>query len=753
MKKLLIAFLIVASVALFGVKIVSVQFQGLKNVSKEELLTLVKPYLDKDYAVEELGSVITRIKKLIMDTGYFESLRVRLDEDDEGNQIVIFLVKEYPVLRKIEVKIEGVKLIDETEVASALNLDTGHVLRQDELRNAIYNVQKLYNEAGYFLVEIAPTLSEEGTLVVNVTEYALWDIVFKGADEKEIDLSEIKKSLGLSLLKDYYNTFWLFRFFLDKKKYYPKLEDIQRAMYKLSQYYYFEGFRLEPEKVKPEGVNEKVAELVFKVRLRKIIDGEKFIEKVEFHGNRLISSDELSKVANLSGRKVRNIEILKTAQKLLDFYSAKGYMMTWLETTYDSSVLHFDVYEKYIDDVVYQFISGDGSCTVKVSRYSTDFSYEGCEFPHTKKYLVDDLVNLERGNPLEQNKLVDVYGALNRSQYFEKVDIVPLTTKTSTAVSLLVKLKEKSKKFQIMGAVSYGPPGENEEWWEGFGGQLSLSTTNPWGKGQTISLNTSLLFTSKSVSISYSIPRPFLLPLKAGISLGYSYLGTTGSGTSLINLGTSISTLPFMGNTFSIAFSETMSFGSYHFGSLKVSHTFDNRDSALNPMRGFLITESLEKGGIFPSDSKDYYKVIGKIDTYFPIYGNFYVAFRTYGGIVYNVLGVEKIAPLPPDSVRGYSMYGEYLYKASAELRYSIYKSPVPVNLVAFYDIGSCARDFEGLRNFVDSAGVGLNFVLPMFGPMEVGLAYKPREDKMDIYFLLGFQLTGFANAGLSPTR
>ncbi len=755
MKRILTVILIFSIIAfVFSVKIASVQFVGLKNVSKDELLGLLQPYLDKDYQISELGGVITEMKTLIWQTGYFRSLRVRLDEDDKGNQIIIFIVEENPVLKKIVIKIDGMKLVEESDVASALNLKEGEILKPEKLKEAISNVQKMYNEAGYFLVEITPNLSEEGTLTVNITEYALWDIKFVGADEKEINFDEIKSKLGFSLLKDYYNTFWLFRWFLNKKNYYPKLENIQRAMYALSQYYYFEDVRLKPEIVKPEGVSEKVVDLIFKVRLRKLIKGKMKVDKVEVSGNKLISSTEIKKAANIEGKEIENIDLLKAAQKILELYDTKGYMMTWLETHVSSGTVEFRILEKWIKDVEYEFISGDGSCTALVPKHSNEENFIGCKFSHTRKYLVDDLVDLDRGQPLTKSKLVDVYGSLSRSNYFENVDIIPLTTKTSTEAIMRVKLKEKSKKIQFFGAISYGPPEDMNKWWEGFGGQLSISTTNPWGLGQTISLNTNLSITSKYVGLSYSIPRPFLLPMRFGISTGYLYQSPsedTQPSTSSLNLQTSLSTLPIFGNTLSILHTFKYTLPNTLSMSVGFSHTFDSRDSILNPTKGFLLNEIFEKGGILPDEPQDYYKITGRAELYFPIYDKLYGALKGYGGYVNNIKGDEIIYTMPADSVRGYRFSGHYIYKFSTEIHYPIYTSPVSVNLVAFYDIGSAVLDLNDIGNFVDSTGIGLNIVLPMLGPMEFGMAYKIRENKFDLYYIIGISMVGLPNVGSSP--
>ncbi len=750
MRKFLVMFFVFLLASIFiGAVISDVEFVGLKYVNEKELVKLLEPYIDEEVPISQLYSEISAMKSLVEDTGFFSSVRVRLDEKD-GNYIVIFVVKENPYIEKVDVKRDGPGLVDESLIASEVTLEEGTVLNTKLLEETIANIKKLYSDAGYFLVDVRPEFSAT-KLTINITEYALWDIELRSVEDERLPFDEIKKEFGFQTLKDYYKTWLIFRWFKDVKDSYPKLEDIQKMMTILSQKFYFNDVRLKPvpapkDELKKFGVKEKAVNLVFYLSLKRIIDGDVKVDKVVVEGNRYIKTEEILKELDLTGKVVDNVALLKAAQKILELYNKKGYMMTWLDVRVDGNVVHFRLYEKHVGKVIYEFISGDGECKVEIARNTGEKKVYECDFNHTKEYLVNDLVTLNSGEPLTQSKLADVYGLLSRSNYFEKVDLLPLGTKDSTSVDLLIKLKEKEKKFQFMGAISWGPPPEGYQWYEGFGGQLSLSTTNPLGFGQSAGISLNLRFDVKSINLNYSIPRPFMLPMKVGLGAGLSYTtGATDTENDLtFNGNLYFSTLPIYNNTFSVYFNGSYSFSGVTQSGVGLIHNYDNRNSAMNPTKGSLFYERYEYGGLLSSDEKHYQKLYGGAQVYFPIYGRFYGALKGFAGTVLTSDSTEVvISPYPAESVRGQDVSGIYSYRLGIELRYSVYEYPIPVNVILFYDMGKGADNYENLIDFVYSTGIGLDIVLPMFGKIEIGYAYKYPENNFDLYFVFGAHLYG----------
>ncbi len=710
------AFLIIISALSFSLVISDVKFEGLENLSSDFAKSLVSSYIGSNASLES----VDMMKKALLESGYFESVDAKLDTDENGNIVVIFKVKENPILKKWDIDIDGPELVSKDDMASSVVLKDGTVLNLNDLKVSIQNIVDLYKENGYVLIEAYPEIGQ-GTLTIHVKEYALWDVKFKGLDG--IDEKSLKKELSLKLYKDYQRApFWM-KWFLNKKDYYPKLSSIQMAIKTLHDKVYFESVNLKVEKVK-KNVNANLVDLVFYLKVRKLFDGKKNLS-LKIEGASLIKESEIRKALGWSGKlELDSMEVLMKAQKLLDLYKDRGYMMSWVDVAVKGNVAIFKVYEKRISSVEYEFEKNGQSCIVRDDR-------DSCPFRHTKLILVKDLISFKVGDPLKKSSLVSSYAALSRSRYFDKVDILPLGDRESTSVTLRVKLTEKKKRFQFMGGAGWGPPGKGREWWEGLMGQLQLSTINPMGQGQSISLSLNLGIDKKTAQIGYSIPRPLDAPLTLGSGFGYTYTSDATSSTSTIYVKGSIQTLPIFDNVFGVS-----SKYSYDFSEkvrdleVSLSHDFDTRNAPFLPTSGFRSKEIFTIYGILKSDQS--YELMQSGEVHFPIYWKFHAAFREFYGKV--LKGSGEITPAPRDSVRGQSLSGSEVIRGAAELRYRVYDQEIPVDLVLFYDAGKS-------KDFVWSSGIGIGLAAPIFGEIEFGYAYRYPQKSFDLYFVFGMDL------------
>ncbi len=716
MKKVVILFVIISAAA-FSLVISKVQFKGLENLSSDFAKSLVSSYVGSSASLESVDAM----KKALLESGYFESVDARLDTDENGNIVVIFNVKENPILKKWNLDIDGPNLVSKDDLASSVILKDGTVLNINDLKESIQNIANLYRSSGYVLIEAYPEIGE-GTLTIHIKEYALWDVKFKDLDG--IDESSIKKELNIKTLKDYYNApFWM-KWFEDKKDCYPSLSEIQRMIRILQDKVYFSEVRVGVEKVNPKGVKENAADLVFTVKVRKLFDGKKDLYlKVE--GASLLKESDIKKAIGWNGkRKLDSMEVLLKAQKLLDLYKDKGYMMSWVDVSVENDTAIFKVYEKRIGSVEYEFEKNGESCIVRDER-------DSCPFRHTKLILVKDLISFKKGDPLKKSSLVSSYSALSRSRYFDKVDILPLGDRESTGVTIRVKLTEKEKKFQFMGGAGWGPPGKGRKWWEGLMGQLQLSTINPLGYGQSVSLSLNLGLDKKVVQIGYSIPRPFDAPLTLGSGFGYTYTSDATSATSSVYLKGSLQTLPIFDNVFGVS-----SKYSYDFENgdkdleVDLSHDYDTRNAPFLPTSGFRTKEIFTIDGILKSDQS--YTLMQSGEVHFPLYWKLHVALREFYGKV--LKGEGEITPSPRDSVRGETLSGSEVIRGALELRFRIYDQEIPADLVLFYDAGKA-------KDFVWSSGLGIGIAAPVFGEIEFGYAYRHPQDSFDLYFVLGMDL------------
>ncbi len=722
MMRLMLVLLLVSTISLvFSIKLVGIEFRGLETVPEASLTEVIKPYLNEEVSLDLIGSV----KKAVLELGYFKDARADLEDVKDGMKLILTL-KENPVLEGWTVKIDGPGLIEKEELEKRVKLEKGVAFNSKRAYETLVEIKKAYEESGYFLVEVNGNL-KDGIYEIEVSEYAIWDMVFRG-DTVGLDATELKERLDLPLLKDYYGMKPLFRLFVDKKRYYPNVKSVQALMYRLSEMVYFSrDTRIDFEKIDVEGVEDKTVDLIVYVKQSEVVPADVPVRELKLNGVKLLDERELQK--NLSWilkDRVSNFEILKSAQYVIDEYSKKGYPMVWVIPSYENGVLKLDVREKYISDV----------------------RFEGLQI--TKEYLVKDLVSFDVGEPLERSKIAQTYGNLNRSEYFESVDILPVGDKESTEIELLVKFKEKEKKFQFVGGLAWAPP-KDEDWWMGFSGQLNLKSVNPQGYGQTFSLSLNLGFETKSITFNYSVPRPFVQPFRFDGRVYYSHTfqstetEETEVSTTTDSIGTwlDISSLPFWNNTafFGVGY-EWKSVNGEPNNTLKfrLGHSFDNRDSVSNPRSGLRIKEILERAGLLGLDSEDYTKLILQADLYGPIWNGFFWALEAYGGGIDLKRGDEKITLAYSNAIRGYPVLkGLFGYKVSTQLKYTMVEDPVPINALIFYDFGGVSDELEDLSGeTLYSYGAGIEFSIPALANVEFGYGYRSKYDSWDFYFLLG---------------
>ena len=714
--KRVVIFLVLLSALSFSSVISNVEFKGLENLSQKFAKSLVKDYIGSDASLES----VSMMKKALLESGYFESIDAKLNIDENGNIIVVFYVKENPILKKWDIDIDGPELVSKNDLASAVVLKDGTILNLNDLKVSIQNIADVYRDNGYVLIEAYPEIGQ-GTLTIHIKEYALWDVKFEGIDG--IDENSLKKEMGLKLYKDYQKAPFYMKWFLSEKDYYPKLSNIQMALKTLQDKVYFESVSLKVEKIKKD-VKANLVDLVFDLKLRKLFDRKKNLS-LKIEGASLIKESEIRKALDWSKKlELDSMGVLMKAQKLLDLYKDKGYMLTWVDVIVKNDAAIFKVYEKRIGSIEYEFEKNGQSCIVKSEK-------DSCSFSHTRLILVKDLVSFKKGDPLKKSSLVSSYAALSRSRYFDKVDIVPLGDRESTNVTIRVSLKEKEKKFQFMGGAGWGPPGDNKAWWEGIMGQLQLSTINPLGLGQNISLSLNLGLDKKVVQIGYSIPRPFDAPLTVGSGFGYTYTSDATSATSNVYVKGSIQTLALFDNIFGVSSKYSYDFQSND-QSLEVSlsHDYDTRNAPFLPTSGFRSKEIFTISGILKSDQS--YTLMQSGEIHIPIYWKFHAALKEFYGRV--LRGDGKITPAPRDSVRGQSLSGSEVMRGAAEIRYRVYDQEMPVDLVLFYDAGKA-------ESFVWSSGLGIGIAAPIFGEIEFGYAYKYPQDSFDLYFVFGMDL------------
>lgn len=294
-----------------------------------------------------------------------------------------------------------------------------------------------------------------------------------------------------------------------------------------------------------------------KVNIILIVIENPLISKVEFRGNKILSSLDLIELINTRPGKILNYNILKQDIEIInEEYNKKGYIgianhVEDLEVTKDGKIIFFikealyptkieikgntlfkdkdllklvtiklyepltkeelekslkNIYDFYQDNGylladIRSNIEGDKIILEIYEAVLENIEVEGNT--KTKKYVIEKHFNLEKGKVINVYKLRRGLRKLQLGGLFKNADIDFKGGSKPGNVIMIVKVEEQQTGQLVVGAGFGGLPGSNRG---GIAGNISLSQLNYKGKGQQVFLNWERGNLINSLSFSFSDP-------------------------------------------------------------------------------------------------------------------------------------------------------------------------------------------------------------------------------------------------------
>jgi outer membrane protein insertion porin family len=182
--------------------------EGNKIFTKQELLDPVNKQLDawassgSKYTPEQLDYCMRQVDNLIKSRGYLQSKvsRGKVDETEEGSRVVLS-VKEGPLFRVGEIRIDGAQLFSPEQIRDEIGLKTGDIANGGTLSEGLYERLKTrYAKFGYiqYVADVNPALhakegASEGVVDFIITideeqQFRVHRITIAGADRASTDL-------------------------------------------------------------------------------------------------------------------------------------------------------------------------------------------------------------------------------------------------------------------------------------------------------------------------------------------------------------------------------------------------------------------------------------------------------------------------------------------------------------------------------------------------------------------------------------
>lgn len=656
--------------------------------------------------------------------GLFKSVDFLITNENDSSASLKMKVVENPICESIE--FSGNKKLKEKDFEEKLTLKKGQILSNVALFNNVQILQKLYSEKGYNLAEIKPEQIETripGNVIVKFTikendRVRIKDILFNGNDQ-------IKSSKLLRKFKTKEHRWWRGGEF--KKDIYKDHLD------SLVMYYNDLGF-LDASIVKDSvwyADNKKDLNIDVTV-----FEGKKYITgNFFFKGNSIIVTDSLkSKIALKPGKPFQKSRFDLTKYMVENTYREEGYL--WVQVD-DQRSFRGDTI-----DVTFNISEGRAAIVRKIDIKGNN---------KTMEKVIRRELSILPGKKYKQSQMMRSRQNIIALNYFNpdvKPDLIPNEDGT---IDLVFDVTEKDNIGQLQIGAAY-------QMQDGFVGTFSTAIPNFRGAGEELRVNLEYGKNRQNVSLGFTEPWAFDMPLSLTGSLFYtkststidyetnnSYGFTVGAGRSRLKWPDK----NFRVNAlYRLSFEEsnrdTMKFPDQKLrvvedgwlSRLTLNFSRYDLDMPLFPTKGSQLSITPEIAGLGGNFS--YLKGTISYDHYFPLPLKFVVGSRTKFGMIRG-LGNEDIRISSSDlfkiggvygdgDLRGYSEYefggwntghevtGLNMFTSTLELRYPVLDQQLYI--AGFLDYGNTWKNMSdiSLTDVYKGVGVGIRLNLPMLG-------------------------------------
>jgi outer membrane protein insertion porin family len=419
--------------------------------------------------------------KAIFRMGFFDDVQAELSPDG----VLTYAVKEKPYVR--ELKVQGASQVSREKIEAALGVSPRTILDRAKVAEGVEKVRKLYTDQGYVnaIVDFAVTVESNNQAVVAL------DIVEGGRLLIKRIAFEGNKAVSAGELKDQIATKeeWMFSFITNRGVLDRDLLTNDVAM--LSQYYNDNGY-VEHKIDDPVILRARDGlEVVFRIH-----EGPQYrVGKVEIGGDLIQDGRQMLKSVKLTtGQIFRGSRLREDITTLSEMYANKGFAFVQVDpvTNVDSAQKNVNVAlvitkgpPVYFNRVL---VAGNSKTRDKVVR----------------RELLTNEQELFSGTKITQSR-----NALQRTGYFEDVQVTTKKTGQPDTVDVLVDVKEgPTGTFQVGGGFSSG---------DGFLFNANVSEKNLFGRGQGV--NGSFSIGSTRQDFILNVNDPYFLDSKTGVGL------------------------------------------------------------------------------------------------------------------------------------------------------------------------------------------------------------------------------------------
>lgn len=426
-------------------------------------------------------AIVEQDVKAIFRMGFFDDVQAELAPDG----VLTYAVKEKPYVR--EVKVQGASQLSREKIEAALGVSQRTILDRTKIAEGVEKVRKLYNDQGYVnaLVDYAVTVEANNQAVVTLDineggRLLIKKISFEG--NKAFTEGELRDQIATK-------EEWLFSFLTNRGV--LDRDVLTNDVALLSQFYNDHGY-VEHKIDDPVLLRARDGlELVFRVH-----EGPQYrVGKVEIGGELIQDGREMLKAVKLTtGQIFRGSRLREDITKLEEIYANKGFAFRQIDP-----VTHVNSVQKTVDVALV--------ITKGPPVYFNRVLVAGNTKTRDKVVRRELLTNEQE--LFSANKITQSRNALQRTGYFEDVQLTTKKTGQPDTIDLLVDVKEgPTGAFQVGAGFSSG---------DGFLFNANISEKNLMGRGQGVTGNFSI--GSSRQDFIVNINEPYFMDSKVAMGL------------------------------------------------------------------------------------------------------------------------------------------------------------------------------------------------------------------------------------------
>ncbi|MBI3066772.1 MAG: outer membrane protein assembly factor BamA, partial [Deltaproteobacteria bacterium] len=427
------------------------------------------------------SALVEQDVKAIYRMGFFDDVQAELSADG----VLTYKVKEKPYVR--EVKVQGNSQVARDKIETALGVGARTILDRPKLAEGVEKIRKLYTDQGYVNAKIDHAVSLEpnnqAIVVVDIDEGSkllIKKVTFEG--NRAFSDSELR---GLIATKEE----WLFTFITNRGVLDRDMLTNDVAI--LSTHYYDNGY-IDHQISDPVVLRGRDGlEVVIRIN-----EGKQYrVGKVEIGGDMIVDGRELLKSIKLTtGQIFRGSRLREDIKQLTEIYTNSGFAFAEVEPVtklnppeqqVDVALLIKKGPPVYFNRIL---VAGNSKTRDKVVR----------------RELLAGEQELYSGSKITQSK-----NALQRTGYFEDVQLTTKKSGQPDTVDLLVDVKEgPTGSFSLGAGYSSG---------DGFLFNASVAEKNLLGRGQGLNGSFSIGSQRQDFVVGFSDPYVYDTRIAMGV--------------------------------------------------------------------------------------------------------------------------------------------------------------------------------------------------------------------------------------------